>query len=266
MRKIKIIGLILGVFVLAGVLLVSFFNSQYVVPILMYHSVDPAARQENRLAVSAETFERQMRFLKEHRYNVIPLEELVDLIEQEQEIPARTVVITLDDGYKDNFTYAFPILEKYQIPATMFIIVNEIGRPQGDRVSWEEIKAMQDSGVVFIGSHAVGPEPLINIESDEELKYQIFASKSMLEERLGQEVPLFSYPEGFFDHKIKSLVIQAGYRGAAATNPGPDYPDRDVFALKRIRISENAENLFVFMVESSGYYTFMKEWKKRRKK
>ena len=264
MRKIKIIGLILGVFVLTAVLLANFFNSQYVVPILMYHSVDADAQSENRLAVTADTFSRQMRFLKEHSYNVIPLEELVVLIRGGEEIPAKTVVITLDDGYKDNFTYVFPILEKHQIPATLFLITNEVGRPQDDRLTWEQILEMQDSGLIFFGSHCVGAEPLINIESEEELKYQITASKKILEERLGRQVNLFSYPEGFFDDKIKALVVQAGYKGAVATNPGPDYPDDDPFALKRLRISENAANLFVFAVESSGYYTFMKEWKKKR--
>ncbi len=265
MRKIKIIGLILGVLILAGVLLVNFFNSQYVVPILMYHSIGQSAEEGNRLAVTAATFDRQMRFLKEYNYNVISLEELVDLIESRQEIPAKTVVLTFDDGYKDNFTHAFPILEKYQIPATLFIITNEVGRPQDDRLSWEQIQQMQDSGLIFFGSHCVGAEPLINIESEQDLKYQIFASKKILEEKLGGQVNLFSYPEGFFDDQIRALVVQAGYKGAVATNPGPDYPDDDLFALKRLRISENAANLFVFAVESSGYYTFMKEWKKRRK-
>jgi len=264
MRKLSFTGLILGVFVLGAVLLVNFFNSQYVVPILMYHSVDADAQPENRLAVTDKTFDRQMRFLKVHNYNVIPLEELVELIRGGEAIPAKTVVITLDDGYKDNFTNAFPILQKYQIPATLFIITNEVGRPQDDRLSWGEILEMQDSGLIFIGSHCVGAEPLINIESEEELIYQITASKDILEERLGRQVDLFSYPEGFFDEKIKALVVQAGYKGAVATNPGPYYPDDDPFALKRLRISENAANLFVFAVESSGYYTFMKEWKKRR--
>ena len=264
MRKLKFTGLIFGVFVLGAVLLVNFFNSQYVVPILMYHSIDQSAEDGNRLAVTAETFERQMRFLKQHNYNVVALEELVELIDSRQDIPAKTVVITFDDGYKNNFTHAFPVLEEYQIPATLFIITNEVGRPQDDRLSWGEIHQMQDSGLISIGSHCVGAEPLINIESEEELIYQITASKGILEERLARQVNLFSYPEGFFDDQIKALVVQAGYKGAVATNPGPDYPDDDPFALKRLRISENAANLFVFAVESSGYYTFMKEWKKKR--
>jgi len=70
---------------------------------------------------------------------------------------------------------------------------------------------------------------------------------------------MFSYPEGRFDDKIRQLVIDAGYRLAVATHPGKYYPNDDIFALKRLRISENAKGLFVFWAETSGFYTFIKE-------
>jgi len=214
------------------------------------------------LIVSPETFDRQMSFLKRHKYNIVPLETLANLIKEKEKIPPKTVAITLDDGYRDNYTNAFPILKKYNLPATIFIIVEEVGRPLGDRLSWGEIKIMQDSGIITFGSHTLGPTPLINIKSDEELKRQIFDSKRVLEEKLGREVRLFSYPEGMFNAKIRQMVIEAGYTCAVATNPGKYYPDDDIFALKRIRISERAKNMFVFAVETSGLYTFMKEYNK----
>ncbi|MCX5714858.1 MAG: polysaccharide deacetylase family protein, partial [Candidatus Omnitrophica bacterium] len=114
----------------------SFLRRHYVVPILMYHSVSP--KSQNALTVSPDAFERQMRFLKTHKYNVVTLEVLVDLVSRGKKFPTRTVAITFDDGYKDNFIYAFPILKKYGIKATEFIIVNEVSRPQGDRLSWED--------------------------------------------------------------------------------------------------------------------------------
>ncbi|MDD5155235.1 MAG: polysaccharide deacetylase family protein [Candidatus Omnitrophica bacterium] len=240
----------------------AFIRGKYVVPIVMYHSVNPAASRKTMLVISPETFERQMRFLQKHRYNVITLSELADLITNNRKIPPRTIVITLDDGYRDNYTYAFPILKKYNIPATVFIITDEVGRPQGDRLGWEDIKRMQDSGLVTVGSHTLGPEPLINIRSAEEIRKQIFASKQILEQKLGRQVDVFSYPEGGFNANIRQLVIDAGYKAAVATNPGKNYPDNDVFALKRLRISENAANMFIFWVETSGYYTFMKESKR----
>lgn len=266
LRRSKVL---IGIFCLAVVsagLSLNYLRQHYVVPIIMYHSVSPQANKETMLAITPQTFERQMYFLKKHRYHVVPLESLVALIRQKEKIPPKTVAITFDDGYKDNFLYAFPVLKKYNLPATIFIIVNEVGRAENDRLSWDEIKAMQDAGVISFGSHCLGPEPLVNIKSQELLKQEIFDSKKILEERLGRKVAFFSYPEGLFNAKIRQLVIAAGYRGAVATNPGKNYPDNDIYALKRLRISENAANMFVFAVEVSGFYTFMKESKRHAKK
>jgi peptidoglycan/xylan/chitin deacetylase (PgdA/CDA1 family) len=223
----------------------------------MYHSVSPDALPENRIAISTETFERQMHFLKNHQYNVLPLESLAALIKGRKRIPSKTISITFDDGYKDNYIYAFPILKKYNLSAAIFIITDEVGR--ADRLSWDEIKTMQDSGIVTFGSHTLGPEPLINIKSEQELRKQIFDSKKILEEKLGCKVNAFSYPEGRFNNKIKQLVMTAGYKLAVATNPGKKFVNDDIFALKRLRISANANNLFVFWIETSGYYNFIRE-------
>jgi len=263
MRTIKRSVIASGVVVFVAWALILFFRSIYTVPILMYHTVYPDAPYENRLAVSVKTFERQMRFLRENRYAVVPLEEVVDLIRKKIKIPPRTVAITFDDGYRDNYTYVFPIVKRYNIPITDFIIVQEVGRPAGDRLSWGQIKEMQGSGLVKLGSHAVGPEPLINISSDTEVVRQISDSKKILEKELGRPVTLFSYPEGLFTPKIRQFVIDAGYRGAVATKPSGRYRDDDCYALRRIRVSENAKNLFIFWTKCSGYYTFFK--KHRRK-
>jgi len=246
---------ILSVFLLA----VGVISLNYVPPILMYHSVDFVVPPESRLVVSVESFERQMRFLKEHHYNVVPLNTLALMIKEKKKIPLKTVVLTFDDGNKDNYTRAFPILKKYNLCATMFVIIDELGRPQGDKMSWQDIFAMRDSGLIDIGSHTLGPEPLINIKSEEEVKRQIFESKKILEERLGQPVPAFSYPEGMFTDQIKQWVREAGYQVAVVTNPGKRFPNDDVFALKRLRISSTSDNLFVFWIESSGYYNFIRE-------
>ncbi|MCU0651554.1 MAG: polysaccharide deacetylase family protein [Candidatus Omnitrophica bacterium] len=260
MRKALILFLVLLVVLLS---LGIFFKDKYVLPILMYHMVYPQAEARYRPAVRDVTFARQMKFLKTFRYNVIPLEKAMQLIREKKKIPPRTVVLTFDDGYRDNLIYALPILKKYNFPATIFIIVDEVEKnPQ--KLTWADIKVMQNSGLISFGSHCLGAEPLVNIRSVDEIKRQIFESKKILEEKLGREVKLFSYPEGMFNDKIRQLVIDAGYSGAVTTNPGKHYSSDDVFALKRLRISENAANLFIFAVESSGYYTFMKENKRKK--
>jgi peptidoglycan/xylan/chitin deacetylase (PgdA/CDA1 family) len=200
-----------------------------------------------------------MSFLKRHGYRVIPLADLAALIKGGRRIPPKTVAITFDDGYKDNFTYAFPILKKYGLPATIFVIYGEVSRPQADRLSWEEIRLMQDSGLIDFGSHTLGAKPLVDIESAQELKRQIVDSKAKLEEKLGRPVDLFSYPEGRFNDTIRAWVVEAGYRAAVATNPGKKFANNDTFVLKRLRISSNCDNLLIFWVETSGYYNFMRE-------
>lgn len=260
MLKRKILIIILGAFIFLSFLLINFLRQNYVVPILMYHSISP---QQNpyikSLIVSPQNFQRQMRFLKNNRYNVVTLEALADLIKKKKRIPPRTLAITFDDGYKDNYAYAFPILKKYNLPATIFLIVNEISRPQNDRLNWDEIKAMQDTGIITFGSHSLGPQPLLNIKSEEDLRKQIFDSKRILEERLGRGVSAFSYPEGRFNAQIKRLIVDAGYQLAVVTSPGKRFPNDDIFALKRLRISSTSDNLFIFWFETNGLYTFIKE-------
>ena len=81
----------------------------------------------------------------------------------------------------------------------------------------------------------------------------------ILEEKLGRRINAFSYPAGRFNDRIRQLVMAAGYKLAVATNPGKKFADDDIFALKRLRISANSNNLFIFWVETSGYYNFMRE-------
>ncbi|MDD5565890.1 MAG: polysaccharide deacetylase family protein [Candidatus Omnitrophica bacterium] len=260
MPKRSVIFFITGCIIVTLTLaLFIFVKMNYVVPILMYHSVSPFATKENRLSVSHASFERQMRFLKDRHYNVVSLTSLAEMIKHKQRIPRRTVVLTFDDGYRDNFTYAFPVLKKYNLPATMFVIINEIGRSQGDRLTWDQIHQMKRSGIITFGSHALGPEPLVNIAHPAELKNEIFDSKRALEEKLKTPVEAFSYPEGRFNPAIRQLVKDAGYTVAVATSPGKGYPDDDVWALKRLRISSTSDNLFVFWFEITGIYTFIKE-------
>lgn len=261
MFKSKKLNLILGTIILIVLSAVLFIRSNYVLPIIMYHSVTPQATRENKIEVTVKAFERQMRFLKEHNYNVVPLETARDFIKNKNKIPARAVAITFDDGYKDNYIYAFPILKKYNFPATIFIIVNEVGRPQGDRLSWDEINSMQDSGIITIGSHTLSHIYFNEAYPDERLKKEISDSKIILEEKLGRKINTFAYPGGRFNAKVRQLVIDAGYQMAVATNPGNRYPNDDIFVLKRLRISENAGNLFIFWVETSGFYNFMREHK-----
>lgn len=244
------------------VCLVVFVKQRYMLPIVMYHSVGPKVAKGNLLTVSTDTFEKQMSFLKRHRYNVVRLEVVRDYILGKKKVSGRTIALTFDDGYKDNYTYAFPILKKYNFPATVFIIVSEVGRP--DRLSWEEIKEMQDSGLITFGSHTFTHPFLDNLKSTQDLKREISGSKIALEEKLGKPVEIFSYPSGRFNAQVIQVVKDAGYQEAVVTNPGKKLPDNNVLALKRLRISENSRSMFIFWFETTGYYNFIRETRQHK--
>lgn len=268
-KLVKVTLIILAVLLLSFGVYLGILLCNYTVPILMYHYVNDEEPLRSKLGVSVAGFEKQMRFLKEHRYNVVTLNELVDLLQAKKKIPLKTVAITFDDGYLDNYINAYPILKKLKLPAAIFVVVNRIGKRLGndEYMTWPQIQEMADSGLITIGSHSMNHLNLSEVDSEEKLRYEIFESKKILEEKLKKKIDgsttlridFFSYPFGGVNPKTRSLVIEAGYKAGAGTNFPKGYPNNDIYALKRLRISENAKNLFIFWVESSGFYTFIKE-------
>ena len=251
-------------------LLFSFFSfliwlstvlSHYTAPVLMYHYINNEEPLRSRLGVSPESFERQMRFLRERKYNIVSLEELADLIKNKEKIPFKTVAITFDDGYLDNYTHAYPVLKKYNIPATIFVVINRIGKHLGndDYMSWSQIRELSESGLITIGSHSMNHPNLSEINLEEQLKEEIFESKKILEKELNKEVAFFSYPFGGRSLEARRIVSLSGYKAAVGTNFPKGSPGDDIYALKRLRISENCRNMFIFWVETSGFYTHIKE-------
>ncbi|NQT95437.1 MAG: polysaccharide deacetylase family protein [Candidatus Omnitrophica bacterium] len=221
----------------------------------MYHHIDEYSEQ-SKLSVSPESFEKQMKFLREHRYNIVSLDELAELIKSKKSLPHKTIVVTFDDGYKDNYTEAFPALKKYNIPAAVFVAANKVGRE--GYMDWQELEEMVSYGV-GVGSHTLSECYLPDIKDKTKLRKEIYGSREIIRSKLPQEASFIAYCSGGFNEKIRQMVIDAGYTGACATNPGKDYPDDDIFALKRVRISRTSDNLFVFWIESSGFYTWLKE-------
>jgi len=232
-----------------------FLKTAYVVPVLMYHSIDYDDKM-SKLSVSPESFARQMELLHRHKYNVVGLDKVVSYIQKKEKIPPRTVAITFDDGLYNNYQYAYPVLKKYNIPATISVIIKMVGQP--GYAGWKELKEMSDSGVITISSHTVSHFWLPSMGT-KQLNYELVQSKKILEEKLGTKVGALCYPIGAHDERVESSAKEAGYACAVATNPGRFNPADDIYAIKRVRISRTSDNLFVFWAETSGYYTWIKE-------
>jgi len=220
----------------------------------MYHKIDNDA-EVSKLSVSPKSFEREISFLKRHNYNVVKLEDLVKLVKSGK-FPPRTIAITFDDGYEDNYIEAYPILKKYKIPATIFIVPNLIGKK--GYLTWSQVIEMSESDIISIGSHTMSHRYLPAFQGGK-LTTEITNSKKIIEDYIKKEVLSFSYPLGGFSDSARDKVIKSGYKIAVATNPGKKYPKHDLFAMDRVRISRTSDNLFVFWIETSGFYTWIKE-------
>jgi len=251
-KRLFIIAVVLAIAITGAVMCLKALS---VFPVVMYHAID-CNDKTTKLSVSPESFARQMEFLHKNNYNVVTLEEAIPYIQKKKKTPPKTLAITFDDGYRNNYICSYPVLKKYNIPATIFVIVKRVGKP--GYLNWEEIREMSDSGLITIGSHTMSHLWLPDVKA-EALQYELRESKRILEEKLGKSVKTLCYPIGAFDEKVEKAVKEAGYSCAVTTNPGRGTPADDIYAIKRIKISRTSDNMFVFWVETSGIYTWIKE-------
>ncbi|MBI4317747.1 MAG: polysaccharide deacetylase family protein [Chloroflexi bacterium] len=204
------------------------------IPVLAYHRVsNEIMRSSPRLCVGTRKFENQMRFLHEHGFRSVSLPEVVEAIIGVRQLPERAVAITFDDGYRDTYTAALPILRKYGFGATVFLVTSLIGRTnEWDQrslavrpvplLSQAEIREMARCGIVF-GSHSRTHARLL-LSSQGELDDEIVGSKRDLEDLLQSEVNFFCYPYFLADEGVLRAVRAAGYVAACGGDDRPNSP------------------------------------------
>lgn len=241
---------------LAASLILYWISSHKTVPILMYHMIT-AQEKIDPNAVSPENFSKVMQFIKRHDYTVISLEDYIDRKKRGEEIPKKAVVITFDDGTVDNYINAYPILKKFNYPATIFMPYDYIG--QEGFLSVEQIKEMADSGLITFGSHTLTHAYLPEL-TKEKLKAEIFLSKHAIENKTELDIDSISYPAGGFTPEVKQMSAEAGYKAGLTTNRGYDRDNKDLFELKRISMRERDAQQYVFMwAKLSGYYNTLRK-------
>ena len=231
--------------------------------ILAYHSINP--NRQDALSVHPDIFVKQIDIFRQ-KYEVVTLDHLIHALVENKDTD-RMAAITFDDGYRDNFLYAYPLLKERNLPATIFLIASYIGtdkalgKPGGMRVedyqflSWEEIKEMGRYGISF-GSHTF-THPLLTCISRDEAIREIRGSRTFLEERIGAPIEFFCYPFGEFNEAIKEIVINSGYRGAVIT-PSKALKAGDLYALKRVGVYRH-NSLLAFRFKISPYFAAMRD-------
>lgn len=201
----------------------------------MYHHIGkPDDDIQSNYFVDVETFSRQLDMISAscHPLTLAALEECYLL---KKPLPERPVLLTFDDGYKNNYTYAYPLAQAKKVPFTVFVSTGEIGRNEY-MLTWAQIKEMRDSGWVSFASHGVNHQALRKL-TDEDISRELLDSKAALEQQLGLQVRSFCYPYGAFDGRVRSLVLKSGYTIDFGTRKGINsWPWNGACPLRRAHI------------------------------
>lgn len=217
-------------------------GNQIKVPMLMYHYIgnnpDPKDLARDTLSVTPDKFEEQIKYLKENGYQTTTLDTLYAALRKTVVLPEKSVILTFDDGYIDFYYNAFPILQKYNTRATVFIPTGLMG--QKSYLTWEQIRQMQNSGLMSFEAHSVHHLDLTSL-SPEVLWYEITESKKVLEAQLGMPVNFIAYPHGNSNSYVIEAVKKAGYAGALGTWPEKIQSEGTMFNMPRLRINQSVD-------------------------
>jgi peptidoglycan/xylan/chitin deacetylase (PgdA/CDA1 family) len=194
--------------------------------VLMYHSV---GNNSEFFTVTKESFEKQMKYLKDRNFSVISLRELADQIKNGKPI-ANTVAITFDDGYKDNIEFAYPVLKKYGFPAAIFVTTGSVG--EENFLSADDLKKISLEELVEIFPHSITHPKLSKISFDQ-AKREIEDSRRVIESITGKAADIFAYPYGDFSSELVDYLKKGNWRSAVSVYEGVVKDGDDIFTLKR---------------------------------
>ncbi len=209
------------------------------VPILLYHYVeynhDPKDTIRIGLTVTPFWFEKQLQYLIANGYQTVTLDEVQSAIRGWTQLPPKPVVLTFDDGYRDFYTDAWPVLLKYHEKATTFIVPDFLDKINY-MFSWQVSQiATESGGLITIGAHTRHHLSLPSLPADKAWD-EIFGSKMELEQKFSVPVTDFAYPYGSLNLAVQSKVIKAGFLTAVSTIFGETEGKDNMFYLPRIRV------------------------------
>ncbi len=216
----------------------SVYSDGYqVVPILCYHQFVEGVKSKSAMQVSARAFGEQMAYLSQNGYQVIPFSRLSEFLDGTRSIPPKSVVITIDDGYKSVYETAFPILRKYGFPATLFLYTDFVGG--GAALSWSQIREMQDSGLVDMESHSRTHSSLVRKQDESLAEYktriseEISVPEQVVKQRMNRQLQHYAYPFGDTSALVVDSLQARSYSLAATVQRGSNAAFAPPLLLKR---------------------------------
>ncbi|HSK70679.1 MAG TPA: polysaccharide deacetylase family protein [Pyrinomonadaceae bacterium] len=209
---------------------------------IVYHTISaPEKPLPANIDISPERFETHLQWLSKRRKQVASLREFLTASEKEN-----LIAITFDDGFRDNLTFALPLLEKYELPMTLFVAAGFIGKE--NYLSAEDIQTLVSHPLITIGSHGFWHRHLTKL-SEEEVRFELSESKKLLEEITNKEIDLLAYPYGDCNGKVERLSEECGYTAAWSVWNGKNTP----FSRWRVPLGRN-DNLLRFIAKVSPFY------------
>lgn len=225
------------------------------VPVLMYHYVRIVENPEQdqlgvSLSVTPENFEKQMAYLYENGFSTITPDTLWAAINKQTTLPTKPILLTFDDGYSDFYDQAWPVLNKYNLKSTVFVVTGFLDDDQKRYLTWAQVKELDQTGLITIGSHTINH---INTAESPNAQREITLSKKQLETYLGHSINSFAYPGGTFNIKAAQLVGSAGFNLAFTTVEGRRHGLDQRLTLPRVRISGGMDQA-IFINRINGIY------------
>ncbi len=216
------------------------------VPVLMYHyiRINPVAsdRLGYGLSVTPTDFAAQMEWIVKNGYHAVFPSELTAAMTQSAPLPTKPIVLTFDDGYRDFYDQAWPVLKQYGLKSSSAVITNFADK--GDRgdlqyMNWSMIKELDRSGMVEIASHTQSHPDLTRMSTGQRWA-ELSQSKDVIERQLGHPCTAFIYPSGRYDGATVADAKRAGYQIAFTTNDGKVRAPQDtgvILQLPRVRVA-----------------------------
>lgn len=247
---------------------------KYEIPILMYHQFVKNKEDGGKikLFVTEKQFETHLKILKFLGYQTITFEELHQIGLQNR-FDKKYIILTVDDGYKDNYEILYPILKKYSMKAVIFLVsglkYNKWTIESSDEKYFElmedkEVLELQNSGLVEFGGHTLTHLSFLNADRNT-AEYEVTEDKKITENRLGKNLKVFAYPYGHRKDETKDIVKENGYMFAVSTDTGSGIITEDLYDIRRTAIDKTS--LFDFLRKiSPGYLQYKaKKYKNKRR-
>ena len=234
---------------------------KYEIPVLMYHQFvkDKSSGGRIKIFVTEKQFELHLKILKFLRYKTITFKEL-SKIGLQNRFDKKYIILTVDDGYEDNYKILFPLLKKYNMKAVIFLVsglknnkwtIESNGEKEFRLLTDIEVKEMLASGLIEFGGHTL-THLSFNKVSDDEAEYEIREDKKLTEERLKEKIITFAYPFGHRKENTKQIVKDNGYLFAVSTDTGSGIFTEDLYDIRRVAIDKTS--LFDFFRKISPRY------------